>query len=110
LASKSGWMKHKEKTKVCIWRLRQDKYLCSPETEETCKAGGADVINLFFNIYNFLKNFLDIFFIYISNVIPFPSFPSENPLSPPPSPSSPTHPFPFLVLAFPYTGAKSIFS
>ena len=29
---------------------------------------------------------LDIFFIYISNVIPFPSFPSENPLSPPPAP------------------------
>ena len=28
---------------------------------------------------------LDIFFIYISNVIPFPSFPSENPLSPPPA-------------------------
>jgi hypothetical protein len=35
---------------------------------------------------------LDIFFIYISNVIPFPSFPSENPLSPPVSPCSPTHP------------------
>jgi hypothetical protein len=31
----------------------------------------------------FLK--LDIFFIYISNVIPFPIFPSENPLSSPPS-------------------------
>jgi hypothetical protein len=29
---------------------------------------------------------LDIFFIYISNVIPFPSFHSENPLSLPPSP------------------------
>jgi hypothetical protein len=34
---------------------------------------------------------LDIFFIYISNVIPFPSFPSKNPLSPPPSPCSPTY-------------------
>jgi hypothetical protein len=33
---------------------------------------------------------LDIFFIYISNVIPFPNFPSENPL-PPPS-CSPIHP------------------
>jgi hypothetical protein len=33
--------------------------------------------------------FLDIFFIYISNVIPFPGFPSENPhpLSPPPAPT-----------------------
>jgi hypothetical protein len=45
------------------------------------------------------------FFIYISNVIPFPSFPSKNTLSPPPSSYSPTHPLPFLVLAFPYTGA-----
>jgi hypothetical protein len=35
---------------------------------------------------------LNIFFIYISNVIPFPSFPSENPLSPSPFPYSPTHP------------------
>jgi hypothetical protein len=38
--------------------------------------------------------FLDIFFIYISNVIPFPSFPSENPLSSQPSPCFPTHPVP----------------
>jgi hypothetical protein len=37
---------------------------------------------------------LDIFFIYISNVIPFPGFPSENPLSPSPPPCSPTHPLP----------------
>ena len=35
---------------------------------------------------------LDIFFIYISNVIPFPGFPSKNPLSPPCLPYSPTHP------------------
>jgi hypothetical protein len=48
---------------------------------------------------------LDIFFIYISNAIPFASFPSENPLSPPLSPCSLTLPLPFLVLAFPYTGA-----
>ena len=36
---------------------------------------------------------LDIFFIYISNVIPFPGVPSENPLSPPvpllPNPPTP---------------------
>jgi hypothetical protein len=43
----------------------------------------------------------DIFFIYISNVIPFPSFPSPNPLSPPPA-HQPTH---SCFLAFPYTGA-----
>jgi hypothetical protein len=35
----------------------------------------------------FLKKFLlDIFFIYLSNVIPFPGFPSENSLSNPPMP------------------------
>jgi hypothetical protein len=49
--------------------------------------------------------FLDIFFIYTSNIIPFPSFPSENPLSPPLSPYSPTHLPLFLVLAFSYTAA-----
>ena len=48
---------------------------------------------------------LDIFFIYISNVIPFTSFPSKIPLSPPASLCSPTHTLPFLVLAFPYTTA-----
>jgi hypothetical protein len=32
---------------------------------------------------------LDIFFIYISNVIPFPSFPSKNSLFLPPSLSQP---------------------
>jgi hypothetical protein len=31
----------------------------------------------------FLNFLLNILFIYISNVIPFPSFPSKNPLSPP---------------------------
>jgi hypothetical protein len=48
---------------------------------------------------------LDIFSIYISNVIPFPSFPFENP-HPLPSPPAhqPTHSC-FLTLAFPYTGA-----
>jgi hypothetical protein len=48
---------------------------------------------------------LDIFFIYISNAIPFPSFLSENPLYPPSPPApQPTHSH-FLALAFPYTGA-----
>jgi hypothetical protein len=59
-----------------------------------------DMMILFFSLF-FL---LDIFFIYISNFIPFPSFPSENPLSLPPSLCSPIHPFPFLALAFPYNG------
>jgi hypothetical protein len=35
-------------------------------------------------LYLFL---LDILFIYISNIIPFPSFPSENPISTPPPPA-----------------------
>jgi len=48
---------------------------------------------------------LGIFFIFSSNVVPFPSFPSENPhtLSPPPA-HQPTNSC-FLALAFPYTGA-----
>jgi hypothetical protein len=34
----------------------------------------------------------DIFFIYISNVFPFPTFPSKSPPSPPPTPNpQPTH-------------------
>lgn len=45
LASKSGWMKHEGKTKVRTWGLRQDKYLCSPETEQRYKASRAEVIN-----------------------------------------------------------------
>jgi hypothetical protein len=44
---------------------------------------------------------LDIFFIYIKNVIPFLSFPSKNTLSPAPQP---THSL-FPALAFPYNGA-----
>ena len=51
---------------------------------------------------------LDIFFIYISNVIPFPHFCFKTPYSLPPTPvSQPTHSR-FLVLAFPYTGASSL--
>jgi hypothetical protein len=46
----------------------------------------------FFFFILFFLFILDIFFIYISNVIPFPGFPSKNPLSHSSSPSSPTHP------------------
>ena len=46
------------------------------------------------------------FFIYFSNVIPFPGFPSENPVSPRPA-HQPTDSH-FLALAFPYTGASSL--
>jgi hypothetical protein len=51
-------------------------------------------------IYLFL---LDIFFIYISNVIPFPGFPSKNSISPHLA-HQPTHSR-FLALALHYTGA-----
>jgi hypothetical protein len=77
----------------------------SPQTAATASSPalscpGVSLSLLFFSFSFFL---LDIFFIYVSNVIPFPSFPSENSLSPPPS-SQPTHSC-FLALAFPYTGA-----
>jgi hypothetical protein len=49
---------------------------------------------LMFN--NFLL--LDIFFITISNFIPFPHFPS---VTHPPSPCSLTHPLPFLCTGIP---------
>jgi hypothetical protein len=54
------------------------------------------------------------FFIYISNVIPFPSLPSGTPLSLSPSPcfyedaSHPTTHFWLPALAFPYTGTLSL--
>ena len=64
-----------------------------------------------FTVYIILFYFLlDIFFIYISNVIPFPGLPSENPFSPPPSPAymriplcPPTHSC-LPALAFPTLG------
>jgi hypothetical protein len=44
------------------------------------------------SIHSFLSFLLDIFFIYISNAIPFPCLPSKTPLSHCPSPCSPTLP------------------
>ena len=47
----------------------------------------------------------DIFFTYISNAKPFPSFPSEDPLFTTPTPApQPTHSF-ILALACSSTGA-----
>jgi hypothetical protein len=60
-----------------------------------------------FHLYVFFL--LVIFFIYISNVIPFPGFPSENPLSPPPSPCSPTHPLLLLGPLYSLMTNKAIF-
>jgi hypothetical protein len=65
--------------------------------------------SLFVFVFAFLIYFLlDIFFIYISNVISFPGFPSEKFLLPIPSPCSPTHP---LILSSPeyrtFTGPRA---
>jgi hypothetical protein len=54
-------------------------------------------------VFTFL---LDIFFIYISNVTPFPSFLSENPLPLPPYPGPQSTHFHFLALAFPILGHR----
>jgi hypothetical protein len=42
------------------------------------------IVVFYFTFYLIFIYFLDIFFIYISNVIPFPSFPNKNHLSRPP--------------------------
>jgi hypothetical protein len=56
----------------------------------------------------FLTLFIRYFLYLLSNVIPFPNFPSENPLSlPPPHAHQPTHPC-FLALAFSYNGAYNL--
>jgi hypothetical protein len=68
----------------------------------------------FLQIITFLF-LLDIFFIYISNVIPFPGFPSENPLSHLPPHIAfmrvlrhpPTHSH-LTALKFPYTGTSNL--
>jgi hypothetical protein len=47
---------------------------------------------------------IEMFFIYISNVIPFLGFPSKNSLSTPPSPCSPTYPLLLSCPGIPDTG------
>jgi hypothetical protein len=55
----------------------------------------------------FLTFLLDIFVIYISNVIPLPGFPSKKypPHTPSPFPCLPNHPLPLPGPVFPHTGA-----
>jgi hypothetical protein len=65
------------------------------------------LLRKYFSIF-FQKILLDIFSIYISNVIPFPGFPSKNPYSINPAPAhQPTHSC-FLALAFCYIGVLSL--
>jgi hypothetical protein len=52
------------------------------------------ISSLFLMAVFFFFLLLDILFSYISNVIPFVCFPSENHLYPPPSPCLPIHPLP----------------
>jgi hypothetical protein len=56
-----------------------------------------------YNAHTFLWFLNDNFFIYFSNVIPFPSFLYKNFLFHSPFPCSPTHPLPPLALTFAYT-------
>jgi hypothetical protein len=67
----------------------------------------------FEDVKEYFSFLLVISFIYISNVIPLPRFPSTNPISPTPYPDSmrvlphpPTH-FCLSALAFPYPGSFS---
>lgn len=48
-------------------------------------------LKIYLYLYVFRLILLDVFFIYISIVIPFLSFLSENPIYPPHSPCTPTH-------------------
>jgi hypothetical protein len=67
------------------------------------------IINTIILILNF-SFLLNIFFIYISYVIPYLGSPSGNPLSHPPPPATmrvlphPPNPSQLPTLAFPYTG------
>jgi hypothetical protein len=51
---------------------------------------------------------LDNSFIYISNVISFPRFPSKNPLPSPPPPAPQTTHYCFLDQAFPILGQRTL--
>jgi hypothetical protein len=71
-------------------------------------------VRISYLITGYYFSFFTGYFLYISNVIPFSSLPSRNPLSHPPPPASirvlshpPTHPH-LLTQAFPYTGASRL--
>jgi hypothetical protein len=111
--------------RVCVWSCK--KCACHMQV---CSAGACRghrltlwcLLQLLFNLvfwdraflsfFSFFYFLLDILCIYISNVIPFPSFFSGEPL-PPPLPCfyedapPPTRTFRLTTLAFFYTGASS---
>jgi hypothetical protein len=87
------------------WFISFANYLNKKRKSAMLEASVCDRVCLFIYLFIYLSVYLfiftcmlifsfllDIFFIYISNVIPFPSFPSKIPLSPSPvSPCSSTH-------------------
>jgi hypothetical protein len=85
--------------KLCdfTWKLRTNYKVQSyfwDEAEININANTPD-LEYWFKILSPLLFLLDIFFIYISNVTPFPGFPFEKhppPISSPLFPCSPTHP------------------
>ena len=85
-------------------------FICSSFREEQLCIKGVLLVWLVLGFFVLFLPLLDIFFIYISNVIPFPDCLLENTSSYPllhrPA-QQPTYSC-FMVLAFPYTGAKSL--
>jgi hypothetical protein len=94
-----------------IWQSEKAfDWLC----HEACKPGVSILLFVFCLFVCLFWVFLDILFIYISNVIPFPSFPFENlfilpsfPVFLRMLPYLPTHSH-LTTLVFPYTGALSL--
>jgi hypothetical protein len=97
---------------MCVPDCTDVYHMCPVPVEPRNYIGFFFNLLIFFNFYFLWKTFLlDIFFIYISNVIPFPgSLPEASyPIPSPPasmkvSSHPPTH-FCLPALAFPYTGA-----
>jgi hypothetical protein len=79
---------HKELKKLNIVKINITNENWGKELNRLLRKEIKKMTTMFFHFL------LDIFFIYISNVIPFPGFPLGTlpPPSPLPSPCSPTHP------------------
>jgi hypothetical protein len=79
--------------------LSQGTTICTLTRREMFKIHPWLFFSIFFDVF--------FFFIYNSNVIHSPGFPSKKLLSHSPSPCSPAHSH-FSILAFPYTWASSL--
>jgi hypothetical protein len=90
---------------MCLHQFLVEPLRGKPYQAPVCTHNTASVIVSEFGVRTcFFENiFYYIFFIYISNAMPFPGFPPRTPYSLPLPPiHQPTH---FLALVFPYTGA-----